>query len=183
MTIRVWTALCGVPSGSTITYAALAARIGELKAVRAVANACAANAIALAIPCHRRTGQARLGCRPSKKSIKHAVDNIHALTARSGNPKRRHVLRVPLGRRTQAHADRKGGACMNLPGVDTYVGDASATEGCGCTRPKSAPCQMDAESRLLALLSPREMSDLSPHLKRTLLGRSHLSRFYEYTPN
>ena len=50
---RVWTALCGVPSGSTITYAALAARIGELKAVRAVANACAANAIALAIPCHR----------------------------------------------------------------------------------------------------------------------------------
>ena len=50
---RVWTALCGVPSGSTITYAALAARIGEPKAVRAVANACAANAIALAIPCHR----------------------------------------------------------------------------------------------------------------------------------
>ena len=50
---RVWTALCGVPTGSTITYAALAARIGEPKAVRAVANACAANAIALAIPCHR----------------------------------------------------------------------------------------------------------------------------------
>jgi O-6-methylguanine DNA methyltransferase len=50
---RVWTALCGVPSGSTITYAALAARIGEPKSVRAVANACAANAIALAIPCHR----------------------------------------------------------------------------------------------------------------------------------
>ena len=50
---RVWTALCGVPSGSTITYAALAARIGVPKAVRAVANACAANAIALAIPCHR----------------------------------------------------------------------------------------------------------------------------------
>ena len=50
---RVWTALCAVPTGSTITYAALAARIGEPKAVRAVANACAANAIALAIPCHR----------------------------------------------------------------------------------------------------------------------------------
>jgi O-6-methylguanine DNA methyltransferase len=50
---RVWTALCGVPSGSTITYAALAARIGEPKTARAVANACAANAIALAIPCHR----------------------------------------------------------------------------------------------------------------------------------
>jgi methylated-DNA-[protein]-cysteine S-methyltransferase/AraC family transcriptional regulator of adaptative response/methylated-DNA-[protein]-cysteine methyltransferase len=50
---RVWDALCGIPSGRTITYAALARRIGEPKAVRAVTNACAANAIALAIPCHR----------------------------------------------------------------------------------------------------------------------------------
>jgi methylated-DNA-[protein]-cysteine S-methyltransferase/AraC family transcriptional regulator of adaptative response/methylated-DNA-[protein]-cysteine methyltransferase len=50
---RVWDALCAIPSGRTVTYAALARRIGEPSAVRAVANACAANAIALAIPCHR----------------------------------------------------------------------------------------------------------------------------------
>jgi methylated-DNA-[protein]-cysteine S-methyltransferase/AraC family transcriptional regulator of adaptative response/methylated-DNA-[protein]-cysteine methyltransferase len=50
---RVWDVLLGIPAGRTITYAALAARIGEPKSVRAVANACAANAIALAIPCHR----------------------------------------------------------------------------------------------------------------------------------
>ncbi|HEY1613823.1 MAG TPA: methylated-DNA--[protein]-cysteine S-methyltransferase [Rhizomicrobium sp.] len=50
---RVWTALLGVRVGYKITYAALASRIGEPRAVRAVANACAANAIALAIPCHR----------------------------------------------------------------------------------------------------------------------------------
>jgi methylated-DNA-[protein]-cysteine S-methyltransferase/AraC family transcriptional regulator of adaptative response/methylated-DNA-[protein]-cysteine methyltransferase len=50
---RVWGALCAIPTGRTVTYAALARRIGEPKAVRAVANACAANAIALAIPCHR----------------------------------------------------------------------------------------------------------------------------------
>jgi methylated-DNA-[protein]-cysteine S-methyltransferase/AraC family transcriptional regulator of adaptative response/methylated-DNA-[protein]-cysteine methyltransferase len=50
---RVWDALCAIPSGRTVTYAALARRIGEPDAVRAVANACAANAIALAIPCHR----------------------------------------------------------------------------------------------------------------------------------
>jgi methylated-DNA-[protein]-cysteine S-methyltransferase/AraC family transcriptional regulator of adaptative response/methylated-DNA-[protein]-cysteine methyltransferase len=50
---RVWAVLLGVPAGSTITYAALAARIGERDAVRAVARACAANAIALGIPCHR----------------------------------------------------------------------------------------------------------------------------------
>jgi len=50
---RVWDALCGIPAGRTVTYAALACRIGEPGAARAVANACAANAIALAIPCHR----------------------------------------------------------------------------------------------------------------------------------
>jgi AraC family transcriptional regulator, regulatory protein of adaptative response / methylated-DNA-[protein]-cysteine methyltransferase len=50
---RVWTALLGVRVGYKITYAALASRIGEPRAIRAVANACAANAIALAIPCHR----------------------------------------------------------------------------------------------------------------------------------
>jgi AraC family transcriptional regulator, regulatory protein of adaptative response / methylated-DNA-[protein]-cysteine methyltransferase len=50
---RVWAALLGVRVGYKITYAALASRIGEPHAIRAVANACAANAIALAIPCHR----------------------------------------------------------------------------------------------------------------------------------
>jgi AraC family transcriptional regulator, regulatory protein of adaptative response / methylated-DNA-[protein]-cysteine methyltransferase len=50
---RVWDALCGIPAGRTVSYAALARRIGEPGSVRAVANACAANAIALAIPCHR----------------------------------------------------------------------------------------------------------------------------------
>jgi AraC family transcriptional regulator, regulatory protein of adaptative response / methylated-DNA-[protein]-cysteine methyltransferase len=50
---RVWDALCAIPSGRAVTYAALAHRIGEPDAIRAVANACAANALALAIPCHR----------------------------------------------------------------------------------------------------------------------------------
>jgi len=50
---RVWSALLGVRVGYKITYAALASHIGEPRAIRAVASACAANAIALAIPCHR----------------------------------------------------------------------------------------------------------------------------------
>jgi methylated-DNA-[protein]-cysteine S-methyltransferase/AraC family transcriptional regulator of adaptative response/methylated-DNA-[protein]-cysteine methyltransferase len=50
---RVWDALCAIPAGRTVTYAALACRLGEPGSARAVANACAANAIALAIPCHR----------------------------------------------------------------------------------------------------------------------------------
>jgi O-6-methylguanine DNA methyltransferase len=50
---RVWEALLRIPPGSIVTYGALANRIGKPGAVRAVANACAANAIALAIPCHR----------------------------------------------------------------------------------------------------------------------------------
>jgi len=50
---RVWRALQQIPVGKTVSYAELAKRIGAPKAVRAVANACGANAIAVAIPCHR----------------------------------------------------------------------------------------------------------------------------------
>jgi AraC family transcriptional regulator, regulatory protein of adaptative response / methylated-DNA-[protein]-cysteine methyltransferase len=50
---RVWKALRGIAPGTTISYAELARRIGAATAVRAVAQACANNAIALAIPCHR----------------------------------------------------------------------------------------------------------------------------------
>jgi AraC family transcriptional regulator, regulatory protein of adaptative response / methylated-DNA-[protein]-cysteine methyltransferase len=50
---RVWQALREIPSGATATYARIAERIGRPKAVRAVAQACASNGIAVAIPCHR----------------------------------------------------------------------------------------------------------------------------------
>ena len=50
---RVWQALQKVPAGETVSYAELARRIGSPKAVRAVASACAANNLAVAIPCHR----------------------------------------------------------------------------------------------------------------------------------
>ncbi|UTW14315.1 bifunctional DNA-binding transcriptional regulator/O6-methylguanine-DNA methyltransferase Ada [Marinobacterium rhizophilum] len=50
---RVWLALQKVPPGQTLSYAQLAERIGSPSAVRAVAGACAANALAVAIPCHR----------------------------------------------------------------------------------------------------------------------------------
>lgn len=50
---RVWRALREIPAGETATYAQLAQRIGEPRAVRAVASACGANPVALAVPCHR----------------------------------------------------------------------------------------------------------------------------------
>ncbi len=50
---RVWRALTDIPAGSTASYAEVAAQIGAPKAMRAVAGACAANPLAVAIPCHR----------------------------------------------------------------------------------------------------------------------------------
>lgn len=50
---RVWEALRRIPVGSTASYAEIAERIGAPKSVRAVARACAANRLAVAIPCHR----------------------------------------------------------------------------------------------------------------------------------
>jgi AraC family transcriptional regulator, regulatory protein of adaptative response / methylated-DNA-[protein]-cysteine methyltransferase len=50
---RVWQALREIPAGATVTYSELAQKIGAPKSVRAVAQACGANALAVAIPCHR----------------------------------------------------------------------------------------------------------------------------------
>jgi AraC family transcriptional regulator of adaptative response/methylated-DNA-[protein]-cysteine methyltransferase len=50
---RVWEALRKLPAGSTVSYAEIAERIGQPKSVRAVAQACGANVLAVAIPCHR----------------------------------------------------------------------------------------------------------------------------------
>lgn len=50
---RVWRALREIPAGETATYSSIAERIGAPRSVRAVAGACAANALAVAIPCHR----------------------------------------------------------------------------------------------------------------------------------
>jgi len=50
---RVWQALRGIPAGRTVTYAELAEMVGLPRGARAVASACAANAVAVAIPCHR----------------------------------------------------------------------------------------------------------------------------------
>jgi AraC family transcriptional regulator, regulatory protein of adaptative response / methylated-DNA-[protein]-cysteine methyltransferase len=50
---RVWQALRKVPAGSTASYTDIAKRIGSPNSVRAVAHACAANVLAVAIPCHR----------------------------------------------------------------------------------------------------------------------------------
>lgn len=53
---RVWKALQEIPPGETASYAQIAASIGRPKAVRAVARACSANPVAVAIPCHRVVG-------------------------------------------------------------------------------------------------------------------------------
>jgi AraC family transcriptional regulator of adaptative response/methylated-DNA-[protein]-cysteine methyltransferase len=62
---RVWQALRDIPPGNTASYAEIARRIGLPRSVRAVAQACAANALAVAIPCHRvvRTDGALSGYR------------------------------------------------------------------------------------------------------------------------
>lgn len=76
---RVWQALREVPAGSTVSYTELAERIGAPNAVRAVASACAANTLAVAIPCHRviRTDGAISGYR-------WGVDRKRKLLAREG---------------------------------------------------------------------------------------------------
>ncbi len=76
---RVWRALREIPAGATASYLDIANRIGSPKSVRAVAQACAANPIAVAIPCHRvvRTDGGLSGYR-------WGVERKRALLAREG---------------------------------------------------------------------------------------------------
>lgn len=83
---RVWRALRDIPAGSTASYAEIAQRIGKPKSVRAVAQACAANPVAVAIPCHRvvRSGGALSGYR-------WGIERKRALLDREGSlPLKRH---------------------------------------------------------------------------------------------
>jgi AraC family transcriptional regulator of adaptative response/methylated-DNA-[protein]-cysteine methyltransferase len=54
--LRVWQALRQIPRGETRTYGELARELGNSKATRAVARACAVNRVALVVPCHRVVG-------------------------------------------------------------------------------------------------------------------------------
>ena len=54
--MRVWELLRKIPCGETVTYTQIAEQLGDKKKVRAVAQACASNRIAVVIPCHRVVG-------------------------------------------------------------------------------------------------------------------------------
>ena len=76
---RVWQALRAIPSGATVSYAELAQRVGLPSGARAIAGACAANPVAVAIPCHRVVRQDG-----SISGYRWGVERKHALLEREG---------------------------------------------------------------------------------------------------
>jgi AraC family transcriptional regulator of adaptative response/methylated-DNA-[protein]-cysteine methyltransferase len=76
---RVWQALREIPSGATVSYAELAARVGMPSGARAIAGACAANPVAVAIPCHRVVRNDG-----SISGYRWGVERKHALLKREG---------------------------------------------------------------------------------------------------
>ncbi|MEE9607005.1 MAG: methylated-DNA--[protein]-cysteine S-methyltransferase [Myxococcota bacterium] len=87
---RVWNAICAIPYGRTRSYGDIAEALGRPGAARAVARACAANPLAVAIPCHRVVGR-----RGELRGYRWGVDRKRALLAREA---------------AVAKADRVGGA-------------------------------------------------------------------------
>jgi len=79
---RVWLTLQDIPSGLTASYTEIAARIGNPKAARAVAQACASNHLAVAVPCHRVVrSNGDLG------GYRWGIDRKRAILAREANTK------------------------------------------------------------------------------------------------
>jgi AraC family transcriptional regulator, regulatory protein of adaptative response / methylated-DNA-[protein]-cysteine methyltransferase len=98
--MRVWEALRRIPRGETRSYAQLARSVGNPKAVRAVAGACAANPVAVVIPCHRVIGSDgsltgyRWGAERKRKLLEMEGTSYSPPSKRgSRNP----VQRVPTG--------------------------------------------------------------------------------------
>jgi AraC family transcriptional regulator of adaptative response/methylated-DNA-[protein]-cysteine methyltransferase len=85
---QVWQALAAIPYGETRTYGDIAATIGQPRAVRAVARACATNPVALAIPCHRvvpaagGTGGYRWGA--NRKEALLGLEGLHGRDGQEG---------------------------------------------------------------------------------------------------
>ncbi|MBQ8357004.1 MAG: methylated-DNA--[Clostridia bacterium] len=73
---RVWEELQQVPFGQTVTYGALAARIGSPRAARAVGNAVGANQLLIVIPCHRVVAANGIGGFACGLHIKRALMNV-----------------------------------------------------------------------------------------------------------
>ena len=88
---RVWQALQRVPVGQTVSYAEIARRIGSPNAMRAVAGACAANHLAVAIPCHRVVRNDG-----SLSGYAWGVERKQALLTREACPQPL-ILRAPVG--------------------------------------------------------------------------------------
>ena len=84
--LKVWKALQEIPYGEVASYAEVARRIGAPRATRAVASACARNAIALAIPCHRviRGDGALGGYRWGEARKRTLIDRERAVRASGG---------------------------------------------------------------------------------------------------
>lgn len=87
---RVWQELRAIPYGSTRSYGQVAGAMGRPKAVRAVAQACAANPVALIVPCHRvirgdgSLGGYRGGLERKKKLLKRERQNNEATPGEKG---------------------------------------------------------------------------------------------------
>ena len=101
---RVWQALRAIPPGRTATYAQIAATLGIPAAVRAVAGACAANTLALAIPCHRviRTDGTLSGYRLGRRTQSHAPDP-RAASHPTGSTKDAKLIVFPSARNSRSN--------------------------------------------------------------------------------
>ena len=93
---RVWEALRAIPRGEVRSYGEVAAAIGAPSAFRAVANACGANPLAVAIPCHRVVARSGLG------GYRYGVERKRRLLAREGGARNAKGPAVPAGPRFEA---------------------------------------------------------------------------------
>src|SRR5690606_19669429 len=137
---RVWRALREIPPGGTASYAEIARRIGEPRAVRAVAGACAANQLAVAIPCHRvvRSDGGLSGYRwgvERKRRLLEREAGVRTGAASRGGPS---VVRPPAATQRRGPRGRAPPAARHTPRPAGCAPRRTATSA-RAPRPRAGP--------------------------------------------
>jgi len=165
---QVWQTLQSIPVGTTLSYAEVAQHLGNPRAVCAVAQACANNKLAVAIPCHRVVGSdgSLRGYRWGRDRTFCQVEVIAPLTVRQWPPTFASLIRIILGKQLSTKAVQAIFArltqLLELTPANLAAAPEATLKQAGLSRAKITTCQRLSTAILDGYLSAANLLNNCP---------------------